>query len=55
MGRCVMNEEDRTKLAVEARDLSSRLYYCSNSGEGRKVRSELEKRIRAIERKLGKE
>jgi hypothetical protein len=47
-----MNEELRAKLSRELEDLGSRLYYCSNSGEGRKVRRELEKSIRAIEREL---
>jgi hypothetical protein len=45
-----MNEE-QAKLETEIRDLSSRLYYCSNSGEGRKMRKWIEKRIRQLEKK----
>ena len=41
------------KLAQERRDLGERLYYCSNSGEGRKIRKELEKRIKQINNIIG--
>jgi len=34
----------------EIKDLSARLYYCSNSGEGRKMRKWIEQRIRELER-----
>ncbi len=37
----------------EIRDLGSRLYYCSDSGEGRKMRKWIEARIKALERELG--
>jgi len=38
----------------EIRDLGNRLYYCSNSGEGRKMRKYIEKRIKILERLLEK-
>lgn len=45
-------EGDVSSLKAEIRDLSSRLYYCSNSGEGRKMRKWIEQRIRALEKVL---
>ncbi len=38
----------------EIRDLGGRLYYCSSSGEGRKMRKMIEKRIKALEGLLEK-
>jgi hypothetical protein len=47
-----LEANDKGKIAAEIRDLGSRLYYCSNSGEGRKMRRWIERRIRELERKL---
>ncbi|MEW6214112.1 MAG: hypothetical protein AB1478_02740 [Nitrospirota bacterium] len=33
-------------------DYTQRLYYCSNTGEGKKIRKEIEKKIREIEKKI---
>jgi hypothetical protein len=47
------NKMEKIKLAKEREDLGSRLYYCSTNGEGRKIRKEIEKRIREINRIVG--
>jgi len=45
---------DKTPMTKreEVADLSNRLYYCSDTGEGRKMRRELEQRIRKLEREI---
>jgi transcription elongation GreA/GreB family factor len=43
---------EREKIAAEIQDLGSRLYYCSDSGEGRKMRRWIERRIRELERQI---
>jgi hypothetical protein len=48
-----MDENKRIELANERKDLGGRLYYCSNSGEGKKIRKELEKRIKEINKLIG--
>lgn len=40
------------QLKAEIKDLSGRLYYCSNTGEGRKVRKEIETTIRVRQQEL---
>jgi len=42
------------QLEAEIKDLSSRLYYCSNTGEGRKMRRWIESAIRAKEKQIDK-
>jgi len=44
---------EKRDLALEREDLGKRLYYCSNTGEGRKVRRELKTRIRKINKLIG--
>jgi len=41
-----------TQLKNEIQDLSRRLYYCSDTGEGRKIRKVIEKAIRQKEQEL---
>ena len=41
-------------LEAENRDLASRLYYCSNGADGRKMRKELEQRIRKNDKEIAK-
>ena len=36
----------------EIRDLTSRLYYCSNSKEGNKMRRWIERKIKKLEREI---
>ena len=43
-----------TALTAENSDLSSRLYYCSNSGEGRAIRKVLENKIKSNEKSIAK-
>ena len=43
---------DAARIRNEIRDLGGRLYYCSDSGEGRKMRKWIEARIRNLERVL---
>jgi hypothetical protein len=43
---------DVARIKSEIKDLGSRLYYCSESGEGRKMRRWIEARIRSLERVL---
>jgi hypothetical protein len=50
-----MEKLERMKIANEIRDLGGRLYYCSSSGEGRKMRRWIERRIRELEKELSKE
>lgn len=45
-----MKEKSLRELIEEQRDLVARLYYCSNSGEGKKVRKELERRIKELDK-----
>ena len=40
------------QLKVDITDLSNRLYYCSNNGEGRKMRKWLKNAIRIKERQI---
>lgn len=35
-------------------DLASRLYYCSNSPDGRKMRRWIEKQLRQLDKELAK-
>lgn len=44
--------KSESELRSEARDLSGRLYYCSDSGEGRRMRRWLEAEIRVRENEL---
>jgi len=39
----------------EIKDLTSRLYYCSNSKEGRKMRQWIERKIKKLEKQLTNE
>ena len=39
----------------EITELSSRLYYCSNSREGNKMRKWIEKRIKTLEKEITQE
>jgi len=39
----------------EVMDLSARLYYCSDSKEGNKMRKWVEKRIEKLEKEIKKE
>jgi hypothetical protein len=43
---------DAARIRAEIKDLGSRLYYCSDSGEGRKMRKWIEARIHGLERVL---
>jgi len=47
-----MTTQTIAQLSAEIRDFSERLYYCSNTGEGRKMRKEIEKAIRQKEFQL---
>lgn len=47
-----MDEVKYKKLRKEQIDLGERLYYCSNTKDGRKMRKELEKRFRRIDKEL---
>ena len=47
-----MSDHQKIELRREQIELGERLYYCSNSGEGRKMRRFIEKRIRQIDRLL---
>jgi len=40
------------QLKTDIKDLSDRLYYCSNTGEGRKMRREIKKAIHQKEQQL---
>jgi len=42
----------RQELANDIADLGSRLFYCSDSVEGRKVRKEIERCIRELKKRL---
>lgn len=43
-----LKEKTDLELKTLARDYGSRLYYCSDTGEGRKIRKEIERTIKAI-------
>jgi hypothetical protein len=47
-----MATKTTAQLKAEIKDLGERLYYCSNSGEGRKMRREIEKAIRQKEQEI---
>lgn len=42
----------RSEFKERISDLGSRLYYCSNSGEGRKMRRWIEKEIKRLEAEI---
>ena len=47
-----MEGKERIETVREIEDLGSRLYYCSNSADGRKMRKWIEKEIKKLEKKL---
>jgi len=49
-----VKEMTEGELKKNISDLSSRLHYCSDTGEGHKVRKELESRIQEMEKELQK-
>ncbi len=48
----MMRDKTSEELRLEQIDLGRRLYYCSDSGEGRKVRGEIEKRLKEIDHEI---
>lgn len=45
-------EQEISKLEAEITDLGSRLYYCSNSPDGKKTRREIASMIKKRERRI---
>jgi hypothetical protein len=45
-----LKDKTENEIAKEIEDLGGRLYYCSDTGEGRKMRREIENKIRQLER-----
>jgi len=41
-------------IREQIRDLGNRLYYCSDSPDGRKTRKEIERKIKQLEREVSK-